>query len=590
MADDRSQLLQRATAAYRLGRWEEVDRHCRAMLDDDARDFDALHLVGLAAASRGRMQEALDLVSRAISANPMNAGAHFSLGNVLRAAGRHADALQCYERALQLDPDFVDAYNNRGNALAHLKRYAEAVASYDRAIAIRPANAGAYFNRAIALGNLKRHAEAVESYGLAIAHKPDFAAAYNNRGISLGELQRHDEALESYDRALGLNPGYAEAHGNRGTALMELQRFPDAVQSYERALLLNPGYANAHYNLGNALRELHRHAEAVESYRRSIALKPDFADAHLNLANCLLALGDFETGWDEFEWRWRTEAKAAEKRDYAQPRWLGGQDLGGKTLLLHHEQGLGDTLQFCRYAKLAAARGAKVVLEVQPSLLPLLADLEGAAQVLPAGAPLPAFDYYCPLMSLPGAFRTDLSSVPAAIPYLRSDPLRVALWAKKLGTRSRPRIGLVWSGSRTRRHERRSIGLEEMLPLIGDWAEWISLQKEVRRIDAAILGERPDLRHFGAELNDFADTAALVEAMDLVVTVDTSVAHVAGAMGKAVWVLLPFNPVGWNWMLTREDSPWYPTARLFRQPAHGDWASVIRRVDAALRQRFGVGN
>jgi hypothetical protein len=257
-------------------------------------------------------------------------------------------------------------------------------------------------------------------------------------------------------------------------------------------------------------------------------------------------------------------------------------------VLLHSELGLGDTLLFCRYAKEVAALGARVVLEVQPSLLRLLADLEGIAEILPSGASLPSFDYHCPLMSLPLAFKTDLQSIPASIPYVRSDPARVAAWRARLGARNRPRVGLVWSGSTALRNDKRSMALAEMLPLVRDWADWVSLQKEVRDTEIALLATRPDLRHVGGELTDFSDTAALVDLMDVVVTVDTSVANLAGAMGKAVWILLPFNPHDWRWMLDRADSIWYPTARLFRQPATGDWASVIRRVDEELTREFAA--
>jgi hypothetical protein len=393
--------------------------------------------------------------------------------------------------------------------------------------------------------------------------------------------------VESYERAIALKPDYAEAYNNRGIALGALDRPADALQSYERAIALRPDYAEAFYNRGNALRELHRHRDAVQSYERAIALKPDYAAAHWNLADCRLLLGDFTLGWQEYEWRWKLEQASHAERDFPQPLWLGAQPLEGRTILLHSELGMGDTLQFCRYAQAVAALGAKVVLEVQPPLLPLLADLDGVAQAVPRGAALPAFDCHCPLMSLPLAFKTDATNIPATIPYLRSDAARVAAWREKLGPKSKPRVGVVWSGSMSQRNDKRSMALVEMLPLVGDWAEWISLQKDVRESDAPLLASRADLRHVGDALQDFADTAAVIELLDVLVTVDTSVPHVAGAMGKPVWILLPFNAHDWRWMLDREDSIWYPTARLFRQAAIGDWASVISQVDAALLRHFG---
>ena len=307
------------------------------------------------------------------------------------------------------------------------------------------------------------------------------------------------------------------------------------------------------------------------SFERAIHRRPDHAAAHWNLADCRLLLGDFERGWQEYEWRWKRDQREIKQREFPQPRWSGAEALAGRTILLHSELGLGDTLLFCRYAKEVAARGARVVLEVQPPLVTLLAGLAGVAQIVASGDPLPVFDCHCPLMSLPLAFRTHLGTVPADVPYVRSDPARVAQWRSRLGASAKPRVGLVWSGSVALRNDQRSMALADMLPLVDDRAEWVSLQKELRDADREDLASRAAIRHLGDELRDFSDTAALVDLMDLVVTVDTSVANLAGAMGKKVWILLPYNPHDWRWMLTREDSAWYPTARLFRQPAPGDW-------------------
>jgi len=580
--------MQHAIAAYQRGDLVEAERVCRLALEVKANSFEALYLSGIIAAQTGRTEEAARLLSKAVMANPRIADAHYNWGVALGELKRPAEALERYGRAIALKPDHADAYYNRGVALDELDRPAEALESYDRVIALKPDYAEAHNNRGLALGRLQRYAEALASYERAIALKPDYARAHNNRGVALGELERPTEALASYHRAIALKPDYAEAYNNRGIALCELSRPAEALESYERGIAIRPDYAEAFYNRGNALRDLHRHGDAIDSYERALALKPDYASAHWNLADCRLLLGDFALGWQEYEWRWKLEQRDNRRRDFQQPLWLGGKTLEGRTILLHSELGLGDTLLFCRYAKEVAALGATVVLEVQPPLLPLLADLEGIAQAVPRGAPLPAFDYHCPLMSLPLAFKTDSGNVPANIPYIRSDAARAAAWQAKLGEKRKPRVGVVWSGSKALRNDRRSMALADMLPLVRDWAEWVSLQKEVRESEAALLTSRADLRHVGGELEDFADTAALVDLMDVVVTVDTSVTHVAGAMGKPVWILLPFNPHDWRWMLDREDSPWYPTARLFRQPANGDWASVIRRVDEELVRHFGA--
>ena len=581
-----AQALQRALAAYQRGDWAEVERLCRTMLAAKADHFEALYLLGVLAGQGGRAEEAAELMSRALAVNPKHADAHYNRGVALGGLGRHAEALESYERAIALSPMYADAHFNRGVVLGALRRHAQALESYDRVIALKPDSAEAHQNRGIALTELKLPAEALASYERAIALKPGSATAYNNRGVALNELGRSAEALTSYDRAIALRPEYAEAYNNRGIALIELERPAEALASCERAIAIRPDYAHAYYNRGNALRDLHRHAEAADSYERAIALEPEHASAHWNLADCRLLLGDFARGWEEYEWRWKLDYAAQPRRSFPQPLWLGAQPLEGRKILLHSELGLGDTLQFCRFAREVAELGAKVVLEVQPALLTLAAHLEGVAEVLPRGSPLPEFDCHCPLMSLPLAFKTNLGNVPARIPYIRAAATRVAEWQRQLGPKDKPRVGLAWSGSKGLRNDKRSMALAQMLPLVRDWAAWISLQKEVRESDAALLASRADIRHVGHELRDFADTAALVETMDVVVTVDTSVAHLAGAMGKAVWILLPFNPHDWRWLLDREDSPWYPTARLFRQPATDDWASVIRRVDEELERHF----
>ena len=451
-----------------------------------------------------------------------------------------------------------------------------------QALAARPRHFDALHLLGVIALQTARLQEATELLSLAVATNRHSAEASNSLGAALRALERHAEALASYDRAIALKPNFANAHFNRGNVLGSLLRHVEAVESYQRAIALEPDYASAHYNLGNALGDLLRHQEAIGAYAKAIALNPDDAKAHWNLAICHLTLGEFALGWKEHEWRWQEEQRAGHRRAFAQPLWLGQYPLDGRTILLHGEQGLGDTLQFCRYVELVAALGAKVVLEVQPALGPLLRDLHGAAAVIAHGAGLPAFDYHCPLMSLPLAFQTGLRSIPAAIPYIRSEPRQVAFWRDRLGARKRPRIGLAWSGSATHRNDRkRSIALSEVLPLLVDEVEWVSLQTEVRPADAALLAAGTSLRHFGLELADFSDTAALAELMDLVIAVDTSAAHLAGAMGKPVWILLPFHPE-WRWMLDRNDCPWYPTARLIRQSATGDWAGVIRTARQAV--------
>ena len=424
--------------------------------------------------------------------------------------------------------------------------------------------------------------EAVASFHKALQIKPDIAEAHYNLGGAFSDLGKHEEAVSSYRRALEIKPDYAEAHNNVGNALGDLGKHEDAIASYQRALKLKPDYAKAHRNLGNALKHLGKHGEAVASFHIALQVKPDDADAHYNLGDTLLLNGDFEAGWKEYEWRWQIEQLKNSRRYFAQPLWLGEDTLDGRTILLHSEQGIGDTIQFSRFAKMVADRGARVILEVPSPLAGLMEKLEGFTRLVENGSALPYFDYHCPLLSLPLAFNTDIDSIPAHIPYIFSDSARVASWQKILGVKTNPRVGLVWSGNRTHKNDHnRSIALIRMLPLLAQDIQWISLHKEIQEREADLLASRKDILHFGDELKDFSDTAALIELMDLVISVDTSVAHLAGAMGKPVWILLPFIP-DWRWLLDREDSPWYPRARLFRQPKVGDWAGVISRLNHEL--------
>jgi tetratricopeptide (TPR) repeat protein len=543
---------------------------------------EALYNRGNALLDLKRLEDALASYDRALTLKPDYAEALYNRGNALLELRRPEDALASYDRALALKPQDAEALNNRGNALRNLKRPEEALASYDRALVLNPNYAEALYSRGDALLGLKRLEDALASYDRALALKPDYAEVLHNRGNALLGLKRPKDALASYDRALALKPDHAEALNNRGNALQELKRLEEALASYDRALALNPDCADALNNRGTVLLGLGRPQDALASYNRALALKPDHAMANLNESMCRLQMGDFEKGWSKFEWRWQYE-RSESKRNFTQPSWLGKEPLHGKTILLYAEQGFGDTIQFCRYARLVAARGANVVMEVQPLLKSLMAGLEGVGQTLAKGEQLPAFDYHCPLLSLPLAFATRLDTIPPETRYLSSDPTRVSKWQGKLGDKTLPRIGLVWSGSALNRNDHnRSILLADIVKLVSDQAQFVSLQKEVRTEDLPILDERKDIRHFGNELEDFADTAALIEHMDVVVTVDTSVAHLAGALGKRVWILLPFNP-DWRWLRDRDDSPWYCTARLFRQPAYGDWDSVIQRVSRELQ-------
>jgi tetratricopeptide (TPR) repeat protein len=604
--------LQRALAAYSAGRLGEAEFYCRLVVAADKKQFDAVHLLGLIEFQQGKFDDALRRFRQAIKSNPRSVHAYCNLGLALQQVERHEEALTCLTRALTIEPDNLLALNNRGHVLWRLKRPEEALASLDRALAIKPDYADALCNRGNALVELRRFEEALTSYDQALALLPNDAPTLNNRANVLWALDRRDEAMDSYDKAMALDPddpsilkdrGAALLYSDRGeealacfdralaikrddiyftykrgTALAKLNRFEEALTCFDQALAIQPDYVDVLGNRGNVLASLQRAAEAIASYDRALAIKPDTAEAHLNLGFTLLRAGDCEKGWKEYEWRWKTAPFEKQRRDFRQQQWMGEPSIEGKTILLHPEQGLGDTLQFVRYVPLVAALGAKVVLEVQSPLKSLLSGI-GDAEVIGVGQELPPFDIHCPLLSLPLAFKTRLETIPAKTPYVSATPVRVAAWKDRLPGSGKLRVGVAWAGNREFPGDKtRSIGLARLAPLLSvPGVEFISLQKELRDGDEEILINHLQVVQLGAELEDFGDTAAVIAGLDLVISSDTSVVHLAGAMGRPTWILLEYTP-DWRWLLSREDNPWYPTARLFRQPKAEDWESVVRKA------------
>jgi tetratricopeptide (TPR) repeat protein len=497
-------------------------------------------------------------------------------------AGKLAEVESLCQKIILVKRNHFDALNLLAVAQFIAGKKDLALATYDRALAVRPNDAEALCNRGLILCLFGRFEEALASYDRALAARPNYAEALSNRGVALNELKRFDEALTSYDRALVLRSGYVEALTNRGKSLGRLQRFEEALASYDRVLTAQPNHAEALSGRGAALHELKRFDEALAAYDRILALRPDDADAHCSQAIYWLLTGDFDHGWEKFEWRWETAHMKNEKRTFAKPLWKGADEIAGKTILLHAEQGFGDTIQFSRYVPLVAARGANVILEVQKSLRDLMSAFPGITRVMVRGEPLPDFDMHCPFFSLPLAFGTRLETIPAATPYLHAPPQGLRDWEKRLGPERRLRIGLAWSGDPKNNNDyKRSIGLSSLLPLLNIDATFVCVQKDIRPADAAVLKDRGDILFFGDELKTFSDTAALISCLDLVISVDTTVAHLAGALARPVWVLLPFVP-DWRWLLDRDDNPWYPTARLFRQDDARSWDKVIAAVRTAL--------
>lgn len=612
---DLPQALNGAIAAYRAGQLPQAEDLCQQIISVDRNFFDALYILAVVQATLGksadalanydralalqprhaealsnrgntlkalkRFDEALDSFDRALAVQPDYAAALSNRGAVLFEMGRYDEALATYDRSLAIRPDQVVALYNRGGTLQKLGRLEEAVASYDRALAINPALVEAHANRGNTLNALNRYDEALASFDRALTLRPDLVEALTNRGNALNGLKRYDEALANYDRAIVCQPTHAGAHYNRGTTLHQMGRYDEALSSYDRAIALQPNYPESYSNRGATLWELKRHAEALASYDHAIAIQPEFPEAHWNAASLRLLTGDYARGWAEYEWRWKYKSLARANRNFAQPQWAG-EPIIGKTIFLHSEQGLGDAIQFCRYAPLVAARGARVILEVDGRLQELMSSLDGAAQVLSAGDALPEFDVHCPLLSLPRAFHTLVETIPSHTPYLRAPPERLTKWANRLGPKRGLRVGLVWSGNPAHHRDQvRSIELGALTPLLDASVTFFSLQKDIRPADAAVLAKHSGVIQIADELADFSDTAAVMTELDLIISVDTSTVHLAGALARPVWILLPYLP-DWRWLLDRDTSPWYPTAHLFRQDETRRWDSVIPRVRAAL--------
>ena len=545
---------------------------------------------GVSLEGLNQLDAAIASFDKAIDLKPDYAEAYYNRGIPLQKLKQFDTAIASYDKVIELKPDFADAYYNRGNALLELKQLDAAVASYDKAIELRSDYAKAYSNRGNALQELKQLDAAVASYDKAIELRPDFAESYSNRASALKELKQFDAALISSDKAIELRPNFAEAYLNRGVSLEGLNQLDAAIASFDKAIDLKPDYAEAYSNRGVALGELKKLDAAVASYDKAIELKPDFAEVYWNKALTFLLLGELSQGFNLYEWRWEKQDTYKFKRNFSQPLWLGVEPLSDKTVLLHSEQGLGDTIQFCRYARMIADLGATVILEVQKPLVRLLKDISGVTTLLAQGDPLPEFDFHCPLLSLPLAFKTDLNSIPSASSYLEAGAERVVYWKDQIKGDGL-KIGISWQGSKTTKVD---IGRSFELKLFKNLAalpnvQLISLQKGYGSEQLKNMPSGMQVMDLGEELDAegaFLDSAAVMMNLDLVITSDTAMAHLAGALGVKTWVALKYVPE-WRWLLDRKDSPWYPSVTLYRQQKIDDWAPVFDQllVDITLMRK-----
>ena len=600
-----SPLLVEALRRHRAGDFPGAEELYRSVLAGSPEDADALHLMGLLAYQCGRNAEALAAIGQAVALRPAAALYRSNLARVLAAAGRLEEARLALHAAIALEPENPDfhydlgvlsarlgrareavpslvktiqfsetharAHNNLGSALESLGHQDEAEFHFREAIRLEPRLAEAHANLGALLCRRNRSAEAETSLRQALALVPDFPEALNTLGTVLAAGPDQPAAEAAFRRALAIDPAYAEAHNNLGVLLTREGRFDDAVAALRIALQQKPHYAEAETNLGNALVALGRVAEAEISYRRALAIAPDEAETHYNYSLALLLAGRLSEGFARYESRF--ERQACKARSLPQPLW-SGEPTGERVLLVHAEQGFGDTIQFCRFVPLLNAR--QIVFEVPRELARLLSTLPGVMRIVIRGEPLPPADLQCPLMSLAHRRGTTLETIPAATPYLSADPAAVAGFRGRLARHSGLKVGLAWSGNPAYPADaRRSIAPALLAPLLRmPGVLFVSLQPGPLPAGMPILS-------FPGELRDFADTAALISGLDLVIGVDTAIVHLAGALGKPVWLLNRFDTC-WRWLLDRNDSPWYPTLRQFRQRCPGDWPDVLGAVQQAL--------
>jgi tetratricopeptide (TPR) repeat protein len=567
-------------ALLKSGQVAEAEKRCRQALTQQPNFADGLHLMGVIAFSRQQYDHAVEWIAAALRQTP-KAEYLLSLGNALQLLGRLDEALKAYDKGVALNPDDAGLWNSMGFVLTKLDRTDEAILVFRQVLKLSPHHKEAALICATLLFETERFDEAAACYNLCAELEPDRADVYWKRGVCRSQKSQFEQAIADYETALKLCPDHPDALSDLGHAHLRCFRYDVAARFFDQALALDPDRVVFLLNKGAVAAERQRFDEAFAAYDRALAILPNNAKVQWNLSLLHLLTGNFADGWTGHEARWRADVGV--NRNFVQPLWLGQEPIANKVVLLHSEQGFGDTIQFSRYVPMVAALGARIVLEAEQAVLPLLSGIPGVAQSVTRGSALPNFDYHCPLSSLPLAFQTRLETIPAPVSCLPSIPKELQeRWESWLGRHDRFRVGLVWSGRLIHKNDRnRSTTLRALSSILDLDATFISLQKDPREQDRITLCERADVLDANEHLTDFLATAALVSRLDLVITVDTSVAHLAGTLGCPVWIMLPFTP-DYRWLLEREDSPWYPTARLFRQTATRDYAPVVERIKGEL--------
>ena len=577
-------LLKSAIEAHRKGLLKSADRLYQDVLGVVPNHPDALHLSGLVAYQSGNPGRAERKIRQAIQGDPRQGVFYCNLGNILVDQGDHDEAAAAFQKAIELNPVLFEAHYNLGNLLIKNHQFEKAVSCLKKAISVRPKSAGAWNNLGIALERTGKLEAAAESFERAIQQQPDFFEAYRHLGDTFWKQSQPETALSQYRKAISLKPNHIEAHMNMGNVFHALGHLEEAAGCYQTVLQIDSRHVDAHANLGKTLVDQGKLDEAVSCYRQALSIKPEDGNLTFDLSTVLLLQGKFKKGWEGYDRRFE---RRGWERTYPYrfdiPRW-DGSPFPGKRLFVHCEQGFGDVLQFARYLPMVKARGGEVIFEVPKPLMRLMENFAGTDIVIEGPSKhnmSTQCDFYAPLLSLPGLFGTTLENIPCSVPYLHSDPEKASLWRKNFSGKG-IQVGLVWEGKAT--DPNRSCPVEQFEPL-GEiqGVRWFGLQKGKAADRALHLTEKMELVNLGEAFDDFSDTAAAIACLDLVISIDTAVAHLAGAMGKPVWVLLKSTP-DWRWLMDREDSPWYPTMRLFRQTRYGEWEYPVRCVVRELKR------
>jgi len=575
--------MEEALRYHRAGELTRANKIYAAILEAAPDHPDALHLSGVIAHQTGRQDAAVQLIKRAIAMDPKEASFYVNLGNALMEQGHLDEAIGCYGRAHQMAPDSAELCFNLGNAHRTQGNLVEAADWYQKALNMAPAFHDAHNNLAavwIAMGEFKA---AIRCCRKMVELRPDDADTYVHMGAALKGDGKKDAAAACYQKAIHLKPDAPEPYFSLGNLLHEQGRLEAAVEMYQEAISLKPDYIDAIDNLGKTRRDLGMLSEAMSCYERSLQLNPGNVETRFDMATLHLLQGDFADGWIGYEWRFKRENwKSVYPYPFDIPRWQG-EPFTGKRLLVHSEQGLGDSLQFVRYLPMVKERGGEVVFETVGPLMNLFRGLEGVDRLIEGPAYTNQsmhFHFYVPLLSLPGVFGTRMETIPSKTPYIYPDSQKIRIWEQRLADKKGFRIGLVWAGKASDR--RRSCPLIEMAPLLQvAGVVFLGLQRGEASEEVTRLPDSMAFENIGELFEDFSDTAAAIEHLDLVISIDTSVAHLAGAMNKPVWVPLIKSP-DWRWFMDRDDSPWYPTMRLFRQTRAGQWDRPVRQLKEAL--------